>query len=196
MQGKNRCCPFRNWHSGKIWSHHLQDQYHILCVVRASKPSIQRIYVLICVLTYSMYYLRHHKYKWNSIHSECTMYLAFISFTIYLVQMQISSTRYSRHYLLYKTTRLNLHLKHNFILKDEASYHVDEIYISTHFDAWCCLFHVWNNHEFQRSPCGQKKYDVQCKSLWITDIWYLSVFIKDTHKNIVVLLSFSINIFS
>ena len=104
-------CPFRNWHSGKIWRHHLQDQYQIVCVIRASNPSIQRISITILVFKYYMESLNHHKYKWNSSHSKWTRNMPIISSTIYLNQMQITVTRNSIHYLLAKTIWSNLHLK-------------------------------------------------------------------------------------
>ena len=70
----------------------------------------------------------------------------------------------------YKTSNKNKISK----LEGAASSYVDIIYISNRLDAWCRLFHRWNDHAFQRSPCGQKKDDLQSKRLWITDILSLS----------------------
>ena len=111
MQGKNRCCPFINWHSGKIWRHHLQEQYQMVCVIRSSNNSIQRISITIWVFTYSVEYLHNHRYSKNSNHSKWTIYMPIISSTIYLVQMKTAVTINSRHYLLSKNTWSNLHLK-------------------------------------------------------------------------------------
>ena len=107
MQVKNKYCPFSNWHSGKIRKHNLQEQYHMVCVIRASKYSIQRRSITIWVFTYSMEYQNDHNYKWNSSHREWTRYIPIISSTIYLSQMQTAITRNSRNYLLAKTTWSN-----------------------------------------------------------------------------------------
>ena len=110
---KNKFCPFRNFHSGKIWRHHLQDQYQMVCVIRASNPSIQSISIIILVFKDSRDSLHHHKYKCNSSHGEWTRYTPMILSSIYLGQMQTAVTINSRHYFLAKTTWPNLHLKNN-----------------------------------------------------------------------------------
>ena len=99
---KNKCCPFRNLHSRKILRQHMQYQYHMVCVIRASKPSIQRRSITIWVFTYSMDSINNHKYKLNSSHSEWTRYMPIISSTINLGQIQTAVTRHLRHSLLEK----------------------------------------------------------------------------------------------
>ena len=44
--------PFSGLHSGKILRHHMQEQYQMVCVIRASNPSIQRRSISIWVFTY------------------------------------------------------------------------------------------------------------------------------------------------
>ena len=141
--------------------------------IRYHKPSTQKIYTTIWVLTSSMKYIHRHKYKWNSIHSNGTRSIANISYTIYLGQIKTSVTRTSRSYFIAKTTWSNLHLKPKFQV------------------GGCRIFLCrWNlfSHSFgylvspfthKKQPCNlkvttRKKDDVQIKMWWITDIWFLS----------------------
>ena len=59
-------------------------------------------------------------------------------------------------------------------MEDTASSDADGFYIYTYLDAWCHIFHVWNDRIFQRSSCGLNKDDVQSIMWWITDICYFS----------------------
>ena len=154
---ENKFCPFIKWHSGKLWRHHFQDQYQMVCLIGDSSSSIQNRFITIWVFTYSMDYLHHHKYKLYSSHSKWTRYMPIILSSIYLGQIQTTVTRNQRHYLLTKITWSNLHLNKESKLEGAASSYVNGIYISTHLNTWCCLLHRWNDHAFQRSPCRQKR---------------------------------------
>ena len=104
IQGKNKCCPFRNWNSEKKLTNDLREKYHILCVIRSSDPSIQKRSISIWVFAFSMDSLHHHNYKRNSSRSEWTSYMAINSSKIYLVQMQTAITITPSHSLIAKTT--------------------------------------------------------------------------------------------
>ena len=108
---KNECLPLRNRHSGKIWRHQLQEQYHTVCVINTSKPPIYRRYITILVFKYSMEYIHKHNYELNSIHNVWKSYMVIILSTIDLGKMETPFTITSRHSLLYKPPWSNLHLK-------------------------------------------------------------------------------------
>ena len=97
LQGRNECCTINHRHMGTIRMHHFKDQYHMMCVIGTSRPSIQRRFIRMWVFTYSMEYIYRHNYKLNSIQSTWTNYMAIISYTINLVQTKTSITRTSRH---------------------------------------------------------------------------------------------------
>ena len=65
-------------------------------------------------------------------------------------------------------------------LEGAAFSYVDGSYISNHLYTWCLLFRILNDHMFQRSPCEQKKDDVQRKVV----MYYRHTifFRKDTHN--------------
>ena len=125
----------------------------MLCVIRTSKPSIQRISISMLVFTYSMEYLHHHNYKWNSRHSTWTNYMVIISSTINLGHI---SQELQGIICLSKPPDKTSTKNRVPGLEGTSSYYVGGIYISTHLDAWCFLFCRWNYHAFQRSPYGQK----------------------------------------
>ena len=97
---KNKLYFLSNWHSRKIWRYHLQEQHHMVGVIRASKPSTQRISITIRVYKYYVDNIYHHKYNWNAIHSKWTRYMIIILSTTYLGQMKTAVTRNSRNCLL------------------------------------------------------------------------------------------------
>ena len=45
-------------------------------------------------------------------------------------------------------------------------------------NAWCRLFHRWNDHAFQRSPCGQK---LLCKKKKVMDYRHMLFIRNNTH---------------
>ena len=171
----------------------MREQYHIVCVISSSNPSIQRISISMWVFSYSMDSLHHHNYKWDSSHSEWTSYMAIISSTIYLGQMQPPSQEIQGILCLLKPP-------------DQTS-NFKKIQIGG-----CGLFLCWWNlyfHSFwflmlpfllmelscfSRVTMWTKKDDVQSERWWITDICSLS---ERMHiSNIHVQLSFTKKIFS
>ena len=96
----------------------------MVCVIRDSKPSFQRISIAIWVFTYSMDSLHHHKYKCNSIHSNWTRYMAIMSSKTYFGQIKSTVTR---NICFDKTTWSNIHLKKIHKLEGAASSYVNGI---------------------------------------------------------------------
>ena len=77
------------------------------------------------------------------------------------------------HYLLAKKNLIGPPPKKNPSLENEASSYVDGLYISTHLDAWCRLFHRLNNHALQISSCRKIRmtYKTEGTGLQADDIF-------------------------
>ena len=115
--------------------------------------------------------LNHHKYKWNSSHSDWTRYMPIILSTINLGQMQTAVTRNSRHSLLSKTTWSNIHLKINSKLEGAASSYVNGIYIVS-FSIYEMIMFFKGHHADKKGWCTKQN---------VMDDRHMLFVIKDTH---------------
>ena len=99
--------------------------------------------------------------------------MAIISSKIYLSQIQTAATITSRSFLLAKNIWSNLHLKIISKLWGAASSYVNGIYIFNRLDAWCCLFHIWNDNVLKFTIGGERiTYKAEGCGLWTYPLCY------------------------